>query len=121
METCSTKVIHHELVEKVADSMPEPKLLIELAEFFKLFGDSTRISILYALLQNELCVCDICALLGMQQSAVSHQLRILRQARIVRNRREGRVVYYSLDDDHIARVLEVGMTHVREDKPSSSA
>ncbi len=94
--------------------MPENQDLGKLAEFFKIFGDKTRIRILWALSESEMCVCDLCALLDMKQSAVSQQLRILKQSRLVRYRRDGKVIYYSLDDDHISRVLELGMQHVRE-------
>ena len=89
-------------------------LLIDMAELFKVFGDSTRIKILYALLRSELCVCDIARLLNLTQSAVSHQLRILKASNLVRFRREGKTVFYSLDDDHVRSVLALGMEHVLE-------
>ncbi|MBT8338946.1 MAG: helix-turn-helix transcriptional regulator [Desulfatitalea sp.] len=94
--------------------MPEPLVLHELADFFKLFADSTRVSILWALSASEMCVCDLCALLRMKQPAVSHQLRHLKQARAVRARREGKVVYYALDDDHIRSLLSLAMAHAQE-------
>jgi ArsR family transcriptional regulator len=85
-----------------------------LAEFFKVFGDSTRLKILYALSMSEMCVCDLAALLSMSQSAISHQLKVLRQTRLIKYRKDGKVVYYSLDDDHIRRVFEQGLAHVNE-------
>ena len=88
--------------------------LYDAAELFKIFGDSTRIRILYALFESEMCVCDIAELLGMTQSAISHQLRVLKQARLVRNRREGKTVYYFLADDHVRTIIGQGMDHVNE-------
>lgn len=113
-DVCSEKGIHRDLVRSVRSSMPEPESLYDLADFFKLFGDGTRIGILWALSESEMCVCDLCALLKMKQSAVSHQLRTLKQARIVKSRREGRVIFYSLDDEHIRQVLNLGMEHIQE-------
>ncbi|MFO7930641.1 MAG: ArsR/SmtB family transcription factor [Thermodesulfobacteriota bacterium] len=113
-DICTERIIHRRILEAVQAEMPESKDLYDLADFFKIFGDSTRISILWALSESEMCVCDLCALLDMKQSAVSHQLRILKQSRIVSNRREGKVVYYALDDDHIRRVLNLGMQHTQE-------
>lgn len=117
-EVCGARVIHHDIVARVAASMPEDRNLGELAGFFKIFGDKTRIRILRALSAEEMCVCDLSCLLGMKQSAVSQQLRILKQARLVRYRRDGKVIYYSLDDAHIRRVLELGMEHVMETRSS---
>lgn len=114
METCVTKGIHQDIVAAVQQRMPEAVDLYELADLFKLFGDSTRISILWALSESEMCVCDLCALLGMKQPAVSHQLKNLKQSRIVKARRDGKVVYYSLDDEHIRFLLDLGMKHIRE-------
>lgn len=88
----------------------------ELAEFFKVFGDPTRIKILFALRQNEICVCDIAKLLDMTPSAISHQLRVLKQAKLVKNRRQGKVIFYSLDDNHIELILKLGLEHVVEQK-----
>ena len=99
IERCDCVVIHEDVVQQVKDKMPEEETLYDLAELFKVFGDSTRIKILWALDEAEMCVCDIAALLNMTQSAISHQLRVLKQAKLVKNRREGKVVYYSLDDD----------------------
>jgi ArsR family transcriptional regulator len=98
----------------VRAQMPPEETLYELAELYKVFGDSTRIKILYVLFEAELCVCDIAALLGMTVSAISHQLRILKQARLVKYRREGKTVYYSLADSHIHSILDAGTEHVRE-------
>ncbi|MCR6544280.1 metalloregulator ArsR/SmtB family transcription factor [Dehalobacterium formicoaceticum] len=92
--------------------MPQEEILIDLAELFKIFGDSTRIKIICALFTSEMCVCDIAALLEMNQSAISHQLRILKQARLVKYRREGKVVYYSLDDEHVQRIFDCGLVHL---------
>ncbi|MCC8064835.1 MAG: metalloregulator ArsR/SmtB family transcription factor, partial [Clostridiales bacterium] len=99
-EQCETNVIHEQNVAKVRLAMPDEDPIYEVAELFKVFGDSTRARIICALTISELCVCDLSCILNMSQSAVSHQLRILKQARIVKNRREGKVVYYSLDDEH---------------------
>lgn len=114
IETCITKGIHEDIIQTVKQNMPDHVDLNELADLFKLFGDSTRISILWALSESEMCVCDICALLKMKQPAVSHQLKNLKQARVVKARRDGKVIYYSLDDDHIRRLLNLGMEHVQE-------
>ena len=102
------------MILSVQNQMPELEKFEELAEFYKLFGDRTRLGIIWALWLSEMCVCDLCALLGMKQSAVSHQLRTLKQARIVKPRREGKIIFYSLDDDHIRDVLEVGYNHIHE-------
>lgn len=112
--TCSCDVIHEEIVEKVRTSMPEDELLYDVADFFKVFGDTTRIKILYALFQAEMCVCDIAVLLGMNQSAISHQLRVLKQARLVKYRKDGKVVYYSLDDEHVQNIFDMGIIHIKE-------
>lgn len=111
-DICSCTVIHEDVVNRVKKSMPQEENLYDLAELFKVFGDTTRIKILHALLEEEMCVCDISVLLGMNQSAISHQLRVLRQARIVKFRKEGRVVYYSLDDEHVKNIFEQGFVHV---------
>ncbi|MBO5293873.1 MAG: helix-turn-helix transcriptional regulator [Clostridia bacterium] len=94
--------------------MPAEEEMFALADFYKIFGDSTRIRILYVLHESELCVCDIAQLLGMNISAISHQLRVLKQARLVKFRRAGKTVYYSLADDHIHSILAQGMEHIRE-------
>ena len=102
------------LLERVETDMPDEESLYDLAELFKVFGDTTRIRILYVLFESELCVCDIAELLNMSQSAISHQLRVLKQARLVRSRREGKTVFYSLDDDHVRTVIGQGMEHIEE-------
>jgi len=94
--------------------MPQEETLYDLAELFKVFGDSTRIRILWALDEAEMCVCDISVLLNMTQSAISHQLRVLKQAKLVKNRKEGKVVYYSLDDEHVKQIFDQGLTHINE-------
>lgn len=113
-ELCEVKGIHVDVVEDVRKRLPDSDKLNELGYLFKLFGDGTRIGILWALSESEMCVCDLCALLNMKQSAVSHQLRNLKQSRVVRSRREGKVVYYALDDEHIRQLLDLGMVHVNE-------
>ena len=102
------------LRERVLTEMPDEESLYDLAELFKVFGDTTRIRILYALFESELCVCDIAQVLGMTQSAISHQLRVLKQARLVRSRREGKQIYYFLADDHVRTIIGQGMDHVSE-------
>jgi ArsR family transcriptional regulator len=114
IESCSCSIIHEEVVLKARESMPEEVTLYDLAELFKVFGDTTRIKILCALFESEMCVCDIAALLGMNQSAISHQLRVLKQARLVKFRRDGKVVYYSLDDEHVKQIFDHGLVHVNE-------
>jgi DNA-binding transcriptional ArsR family regulator len=114
LERCDCNVIHEEVVNMVKGKMPDEENLYDLAELFKVFGDSTRIKILWALAEAEMCVCDIAALLNMTQSAISHQLRILKQARLVKNRKDGKVVYYSLDDAHVKQIFEQGLVHINE-------
>ena len=105
---------HKETVDKVNSDMPDEELLYDLAELYKVFGDSTRIRILYVLFEAEMCVCDIAQLLNMTQSAISHQLRILKQSRLVKFRREGKTIFYSLLDEHVHSILSQGMEHVTE-------
>ena len=109
-------MIHHhdELVERVVHEMPPEEDLYDLADFFKVFADTTRIKILYVLLKQEMCVCDIAQTLDMTQSAISHQLRILKQMDLVKNRRDGKTIYYSLADNHIVSILSQGMDHINE-------
>ena len=107
---CECTVIHQEVIDKI--KLPEEELLYDLGDFFKILGDSTRIKILSALFQSEMCVCDIAALLGMTQSAISHQLRVLKQGRLVKHRKEGKVVYYSLDDDHIKHIVDRANSYI---------
>ena len=111
---CEFMHVHDEIVDKVERVMPQEQELLDLAEFFKVFGDSTRIKILYALSQSEMCVCDIATLLQMGQSAISHQLRVLKQMRLVNFRRDGKTVFYSLSDGHIQTILAQGMEHICE-------
>ena len=113
-ESCLCNVIHKNVVEEVREKLPQEEMLYELAEFFKVFGDTTRIRILCALFEAEMCVCDLSALLNISQSAISHQLRGLKSARIVKFRREGKVVYYSLDDEHITHIFDEGFRHISE-------
>ena len=113
-EACEEHHVHPQLLEHVRMDMPDEERLYDLAELFKVFGDSTRIRILYVLFESELCVCDIAELLNMSQSAISHQLRILKQARLVRARREGKTVYYFLADDHVRAIIGQGMEHIEE-------
>lgn len=114
IERCDCTVIHEEIIRMVKDRMPEEEKLYDLAELFKVFGDSTRIKILWALAESDMCVCDIAALLNMTQSAISHQLRILKQARLVKFRKDGKIVYYSLDDSHVKQIFEQGLVHINE-------
>lgn len=113
---CKEEKLHPDRLEKVEHLMPDDEDLFALADLYKIFGDSTRIKILYVLHENELCVCDIAALLGMQISAISHQLRVLKQARLVKFRRSGKAVFYSLADGHIHSILSQGMEHINEEK-----
>jgi ArsR family transcriptional regulator len=111
-ESCSCNIIHEDVIAMVKSTMPSKEKLFDMAELFKVFGDNTRIKIICALLTAEMCVCDISALLGMNQSAISHQLRILKQTRLVKFRKEGKVVYYSLDDEHVKQIFDYGLLHV---------
>jgi len=114
LNICKCEEIHEYIVDGVRQVMPEDEMLYDLAELFKVFGDTTRIKILYALFSREMCVCDIADLLGMTHSAISHQLRVLKQARLVKFRKEGKVVYYSLDDSHISQIFDCGLSHIQE-------
>ncbi len=114
IERCDCDVIHEDVVYEVKKKMPREETLYDLAELFKVFGDSTRIKILWALEEAEMCVCDIAFLLNMTQSAISHQLRVLKQAKLVRSRKEGKIVYYSLSDDHVRQIFDQGLSHINE-------
>lgn len=114
IDRCDCTIIHEEVVNDVRQHMPDDDILIDLADIFKVFGDSTRVKILCALFRAEMCVCDISVLLGMTKSSISHQLRILRQSKLVKSRKDGRVVYYSLDDDHVKSIFDQGLSHVCE-------
>ena len=113
---CDCNVIHEEVVLKVKKGMPAEEGLYDLAELFKIFGDNTRIKILSGLFESEMCVCDIAFLLNMTKSAISHQLRILKQARLVKNRKDGKIVFYSLADEHIKQIFDQGLIHINERK-----
>ncbi len=114
VECCDLYQVHEDAVRAVRAQMPDEDRLYDLAELFKVFGDSTRIKILYVLFERELCVCDIAQLLNMSQSAISHQLRILKQNKLVKNRRDGKSVFYSLADGHVRTIINQGMEHVME-------
>ena len=116
MDRCNCNVIHEDIVEIVRLKMSDEEDLYDLAELFKIFGDTTRIRILSALFESEMCVCDIAFLLNMTQSAISHQLRVLKQAHLVKYRKEGKVVFYSLDDEHVKQIIDQGLIHVFENK-----
>lgn len=114
LDHCDYMHVHEDIVAQVNETMPDEEILYDLAELFKIFGDSTRIKILYVLFEAEMCVCDIASLLGMSQSAISHQLRSLKQSKLVKYRREGKTVFYSLADSHVRTILDQGMEHVAE-------
>ena len=114
VESCEFIHVHEDIVKKVKQELPGDETLYDLAELFRIFADSTRIKILYVLYESEMCVCDIAQLLGMTQSAISHQLRALKQSKLVKYRREGKTVFYSLADDHVVTILAQGMEHVTE-------
>lgn len=109
---CDCNIIHEDAVNKTLKKMPNQDLFDKLAEFFKIIGDPTRTKILFALDQNEMCVCDIANVLGMTKSSISHQLATLRSSGIVKSRREGKEVYYTLDDEHVKQVFEIGIEHI---------
>ena len=113
-ESCSCNVIHKEVVENVKNKLPKEETLYDLAELFKVFVDSTRIKIICSLFESEMCVCDLSVLLNISQSAISHQLRVLKSARLVKFRRAGKVIYYSLDDEHIKQIFDAGLHHITE-------
>ena len=114
VECCDFYQVHDDVVKAVKEKMPDEDELYDLAEIFKVFGDSTRIKILYVLFEQEMCVCDIAQLLNMTQSAISHQLKILKQAKLVRSRREGKSVFYSLADGHVRTIIAQGREHIEE-------
>ena len=115
VEICDCCEVHENLLQIVNETIPEENELYDLAELFKVFGDSTRIRILFVLFEAEVCVCDLAAALNMTQSAVSHQLRILKQNKLVRSRREGKSVFYSLADAHVRAIIDQGLEHVEEE------
>ena len=114
VDHCEITQVHQGAVDQVRQVLPPDEVLSDLADLFKIFGDSTRIKILYALLRSELCVCDIADLLGLTQSAISHQLRVLKQSKLVKNRREGKTIFYSLADEHVRAIFNQGMEHIME-------
>ena len=113
-EKCEVTLIHENNVKKAINELPDDELIADLSDMFKIFGDQTRMKILMALESGELCVCDIAAVMNMSQSAISHQLRVLKQSNIVKTRREGKVVYYSISDDHVKEIFDIAMVHVQE-------
>ena len=115
VDCCEVTEVHEDLLKVVREKMPSEDELYDLAELFKIFGDSTRIRILFVLLEAEVCVCDLAEALSMTQSAVSHQLRILKASKLVKSRREGKTVYYSLADDHVLSIISQGLEHIEED------
>jgi len=114
IDRCDCIVIHEDVVNNVKGKMPNEENLYDLAELFKVFGDTTRIKILWALAEAEMCVCDIAVLLNMTQSAISHQLRVLKQVRLAKFRRDGKIVFYSLDDAHVKQIFDQGLVHINE-------
>lgn len=114
VDCCDFIHAHEDVVERVRQELPGEDTLYDLTELFRIFGDSTRVRILYVLFEAEMCVCDIAQLLGMTQSAISHQLRALKNVRLVKSRREGKTVFYSLADDHVKTIINQGLEHVRE-------
>lgn len=111
---CGKCEIHQDIIDKVSNVMPDEAVLYDAAELLKVFGDSTRIRIIFVLCESEMCVCDIAKLLGMTQSAISHQLRVLKQARLVKCRRDGKTIFYSLADAHVKTIFYHAMEHVME-------
>lgn len=119
-ELCESNEIHEDLLKIVDETLPEETELYDLAELFKVFGDSTRIRILFVLFEAEVCVCDLAKALNMTQSAISHQLRILKQNKLVKSRREGKSIFYSLADDHVRTIINQGREHIEEDWKKAS-
>jgi len=111
---CDCNVIHQDVIDTVSKTMPVKEDIQDLSQLFKVFGDPTRLSILSALFKAEMCVCDMATLFNMTQSAISHQLAVLKQSRLVKFRKEGKVVYYSLDDLHIQQIFDQGLIHIKE-------
>ena len=115
LECCEDREIHEDRLRVVSEKMPDEEELYDLAELFKVFGDSTRIRILFVLFEAEVCVCDLAEALNMTQSAVSHQLRILKQNKLVKSRREGKSIFYSLADGHVRTIIDQGREHIEEE------
>ena len=114
IESCNGNIIHEDIVVRVKDKLPAEETLYDLAELFKVFGDTTRIKIICALFESEMCVCDLAILLNMTKSAISHQLSTLRENNLVKFRREGKMIFYSLSDYHVKEIFEKGMEHIKE-------
>ena len=114
IELCQEYFLHEDRLEDAREGSPTEEMVYDLVELFKVFGDVTRVKIIYALLESEMCVCDIASLLDMTQSAISHQLRVLKKARLVTFRQEGKTVFYSLDDQHIDKIFSFGLDHIKE-------
>ena len=115
LEVCECHQVHEDLLKTVEETMPPEEELYDLAELFKIFGDSTRIRILFVLFEAEVCVCDLAQVLNMTESAISHQLRILKQNKLVKSRRSGKSVFYSLDDEHVRMIIAAGQQHIEEE------
>lgn len=113
-QSCDCEMIHSDVVNDTRSKMYPKEDYLKLASLYKMFGDGTRVQVLYALKQNEMCVCDLAALLGITKSAVSHQLKSLRIANLVKSRRDGQIVYYSLADDHVKKIIDLGLEHIFE-------
>jgi DNA-binding transcriptional ArsR family regulator len=113
-DRCDCNTIHEDIVNEVREHMAAEEDLLDLADLFKIFADSTRVKILYALFKAEMCVCDIAVLLGMTKSSISHQLRVLKQSKLVKYRKDGKIVYYSLADEHVKTIFTQGLLHVSE-------
>ena len=114
LDCCEENQVHQDILQKVQSDLPDDEVLYDLAELFKVFGDSTRIRILFVLFEAEVCVCDLANALNMTQSAISHQLRILKANKLVKSRREGKSVFYSLSDDHVRTIIAMGLEHIEE-------
>jgi len=114
LECCESHCVHTDILQQVELKLPDETELYDLAELFKVFGDSTRIRILFVLFEAEVCVCDLAEELNMTVSAISHQLRILKQSKLVKSRREGKSIFYSLADEHVRMIVSAGMEHIRE-------
>ncbi|MEG0664447.1 MAG: metalloregulator ArsR/SmtB family transcription factor [Clostridia bacterium] len=114
MPCCKFNHTHQNIIDKVNSKMPKDEELYELGDLFKVFGDTTRIKILYVLFESEMCVCDIAVILNMTQSAISHQLKVLKQSKLVKNRRDGKTIFYSLADDHVKTIINQGLDHINE-------
>jgi len=110
--TCNCSTVHHDVVDEIKEKMLDSEKYTKAAEFFKVFGDVTRIKILWALDQKEMCVCDLCDVLDMSKSAISHQLGSLRDKHLVKYRKDGKSVFYSLDDNHVRAIFETGLEHI---------